>query len=775
MSEFDIIPEAIEQSKIEWQPKRFTEPVKEVKYFPVGADQPETHMITVNWLLNDKPLTPVEDLSLVVLDHLLMGTTSSKLRKTLIESGLGEAITGGGLSDELLQATFSVGLKGVPPEKVNEVEGLILEIMQKVEKEGFEDDDIASSLNTIEFQMREFNTGSFPKGLSLMLGSMSKWLYGNSPTSALKFEEPLKELKAEISESGSKVFQEMIKEYFINNKHRTTVELKPSKKLEEESLKEEVERLESIKAKLSDGELEDVIRKTAELRKLQGTEDSPEARATIPALQLSDIKRENAEFPIAVTENENNSGIIVIRHELGSTSGIAYVNLAIDLSLLSLDDVPLLPLFTKIMTETGAGDYDSVALSRHIGMHTGGIDVNLLTSAVHKKGLDESTASSGETMVNKLIIQGKATAEKMDELLSIFHLILTDSKLDSKQRVLEMLKETRSRLESRVQSAGHAIVNSRMKARYRVGGYIDEILSGVTYLETVRKLIKQAEDDWPSVLSRLENIRNTLLDSSYCRSGMVLDITGDGKVLSDVQPSIDKFLNALPGEASGGKLPDFYSQPHPWVIEIQKKMAEMTPVMDEGFVVSTQVNYVGKAGLLYEEGERVPGSAAVVARFLKTGYLWDHVRVMGGAYGGFCMFSPFSGMITFLSYRDPNLDKTLDVYDSAADALMEAADALENDPAALETAIIGMIGDMDGALSPDQKGYTAFQRWIINESAEYRQKFRDEVLNTKPADFRDFAQRLKNWKNPSVAVVSSKAGFEAAAKAGKTMPLKEIY
>jgi hypothetical protein len=148
---------------------------------------------------------------------------------------------------------------------------------------------------------------------------------------------------------------------------------------------------------------------------------------------------------------------------------------------------------------------------------------------------------------------------------------------------------------------------------------------------------------------------------------------------------------------------------------------------------------------------------------------------MGGAYGGFCTFSPFSGYFSFLSYRDPNLDKTIDVYDAAADALIAAADALENNPEALATAIIGTIGDMDGALSPDQKGAAAMQRWLINESSEYRQKYRDEVLNTKASDFREFAERLKGLKLPSVAVVSSKGAFETAAKAGKVLELTDVY
>jgi len=369
LNEFDASEDYKELSKVEWQAKKFTEPVREMQTYPAGADQPATHMFMMNWLLNDKPMAPAEDLALGVLDHLLMGTTSSILRKTLMESGLGEAITGGGLSDELLQATFSVGLKGVQEDKVAEAEQLILDTLEKVQKEGFTEDEIEASLNTIEFQLREFNTGSFPKYLSFMLGANSKWLYEESPTEGLKFEKPLAELKAKIAESGSKVFTDMMKEMLVDNTHRTTVELAPSKTMEKEVLKEEQDRLAAIKATLSEEELSEIVAKTAELKKLQAQEDSAEARATIPSLELSDLKRESTEYPIAVTENENESGVTVVRHELGSTSGIAYVNFGVDLSNLPLDDAPLLPLFTKVMMETGAGEYDSVALSRRIGAY----------------------------------------------------------------------------------------------------------------------------------------------------------------------------------------------------------------------------------------------------------------------------------------------------------------------------------------------------------------------------------------------------------------------
>jgi len=774
LEEFDVSPESKPGSVIEWQKKKYTEPKKEVHSYPIGEDQPETNMINVNWLLNDEPLSSYEELTLAILDHLLMGTSSSILRKTLMESGYGSAITGGGLSDELLQATFSIGMKEIKEEDVPKLEQLIYDTIEKVAKEGFEADDIASSMNTIEFQLREFNTGSYPKGLSFMLGAMSKWLYDESPTDALKFEKPLAELKDSIAKSGSQIFQDMVQKMFIENQHRSIIEMKPSKSHEKELLKEEEDRLKAIKESMSDSDIEKVIETTKKLKELQGAEDSPEDRATIPALELGDLKREVAEYPIEVTKNENDSGVTVLRHELGSTSGIAYVNAAFDLSGLPVEDIALLPLMTRMMMETGAGEYDQVALSRRIGTYTGGLGVTTLITAVHPEGSSQDAIMDGNHLQTKLLVRGKATSDNVGELFSLMKAVLTDAKFDSKSRVIEMLKEAKAGMEAAVGAGGHQAINTRMKARYRVGGYIDEVMGGIEQLETVRALLKQAENDWPALLARLENMRSTILNEKTCRDGMVVDITGDKAVFEKIKPSVESFLTELPGDSNGDKLPNFYAEEHPWVAPIKKLMGEMLPIIDEGFVLPTQVSYVGKSGLLYDDGEEAKGSAQVVSKFLKTGYLWDHVRVMGGAYGGFCTFSPFSGFFSYLSYRDPNLSKTLDIYDGAGDAVLAAAEQMKKDPELLSQAIIGTIGEMDGSLGPDMKGYTAFQRWLVNENPETRQRFRDQIIDTKAEDFEEFGNRLKNMKDASTAVVSSQAGFEAAEKDGKTFKLKTI-
>jgi len=776
LSEFEESPESKPGSVVEWQQKTFEEPAWEVHPYPVGGDQDETHMVQVNWLMNEKQFTPLEDITVGLLDHLLMGTGQSVLYKTVIESGLGTAITGGGLSDELLQATFGVGLKGVKPENTKDVEELLLKTLAKVAEDGFSDDEIASAMNTVEFRLREFNTGSYPKGLSFMLGAMANWIYDGDATEGLRFEKPLAELKAAIAENGSAIFTDFLKQYLVENQHRVTIEMKPSKTLEEEELEGEKSRLAAIKASLTDDEIDEVIQKTAELKKLQASEDAPEDRATIPSLELADLKREVSEYPNEVSENENDSGVKVIRHEMQSTSGIAYVSFAIDTSDVDYDDLALLPVFTRIMTETGAGDLSDVELSQKIGTHTGGVGVGLMSTKLNADGVPIGQVNESNHLLTKLTIGGKATSDKTEELFSIFNLILTESNLDSKKKVIEMLKETKTRLESSIQGSGHSFANTRMKARYSVSGFISEKMGGLTYLDSVSAMLKEAEEDWDSVLAKLQKMRAAILNKSTCRSGMMLDITADAAVMETIKPSVDAFLGALPGDADGEKLADPYNSEHPWITKAKSEMTEMAPLKDEGFVVPTQVSYVGKGGRLYEEGEQIPGSTAVVSRYLRTGYLWDHVRVIGGAYGGFCTFNPMEGdgVFTYLSYRDPNLDKTLDVYDATADALLEAAEELEKNPDALATAIIGAVGDLDGALSAQQKGSKAFNRWILRQTPEERQEYRDQILNTKASDFKDFAMRLKQLKDPSVACVSSKAGFEAAAKAGKVMDVNTV-
>merc|ERR1712183_572317 len=259
-------------------------------------------------------------------------------------------------------------------------------------------------------------------------------------------------------------------------------------------------------------------------------------------------------------------------------------------------------------------------------------------------------------------------------------------------------------------------------------------------------------------------------NDNICRKGMILDITGDANVLKDVSPSIENFLTELPGNPKATMtFLDPYSTIHPWILTLKSDM----PLRNEGFIVPTQVSYVTEGGRLFIEGEYISGSSSVISRFLSTNYLWDRVRVMGGAYGAFCNLGN-NGIFTCSSYRDPNLKETLTVYDEMAQDLNSTSTLLESDFDTLSSAIIGTIGDLDSVLSPDMKGRVAFNRWLARESPEYRQKYRDEVLNTKPSDFLLMAKKLSAMKDKTVAVVSSKGKFESDREQGLSLYIQTV-
>ena len=343
------------------------------------------------------------------------------------------------------------------------------------------------------------------------------------------------------------------------------------------------------------------------------------------------------------------------------------------------------------------------------------------------------------------MMRGKATSEKVPVMLDLMTDILMNANLNNKKRAVEMLKESKIRKEQSVITSGHTYAASRLAARYSFLGYLGEVTGGITSVRAAGELLSQAENDWDTLHARLTKIR----DSIVRKNGMVVNLTGDEQVLSRAMPAIDSFLEKLPVQDG----PVVNNLAATWSPD---KLGNME---NEGFTVPSQVNYVVKGGPVLSPGEPVSGSSSVISRFLSLHYLWDNVRVMGGAYGGFARFSETSGRFVYMSYRDPNLQGTLDVYDRAPDALLNAQITHDD----ILQGVIGAIGDLDSPLSPDQKGYSSMVQYLSGETAQDRQKWRDEVLSTSESDFKHFAKNLqKVTDSGSVAVVGSQAALEDA-------------
>ncbi len=397
-----------------------------------GQQDPKAY-VTVNWLL---PETGDAELvfGLSILEQVLIGTPAAQLRKALIDSGLGEDLTGRGLETSSRQMFFSTGLKGVDPKNVEQVEKLILDTAANLAINGVDPDNIAAAINTIEFRLRENNTGSFPRGLVVMLRALDFWLYDKDPLAPLAFEEPLNAIKERLA-AGEPYFEHLIEAYLVNNTHRTTVILTPDAQLGEQRAAAERARLDQIRAAMSEQELEQVVENTHTLKAMQEKPDSPEALMTIPMLELDDIDRDIRRIPI---EQLQNGPAKVLFHDL-FTNGILYLDLGFNLHVLPQEWISYIPLFSRALTETGTTQQSFVQLLQRIGRNTGGIRPNTLTSAVRNTGKS----------IAWLFLRGKAMASQTGELLSILQDVLTSANLEDRERFRQMALEERARMESR--------------------------------------------------------------------------------------------------------------------------------------------------------------------------------------------------------------------------------------------------------------------------------------------------------------------------------------
>ena len=677
-------------------------------------------MITVNWLLPET-VHPDINMALTVLNYILLGMSGSPLRKALIDSGWGEGLTGGGLESDLRQMFFSIGLKGFDISKVDACEELIINTLARLVDEGIAVDTITAALNTIEFQLRENNTGNYPRGLVLMLRALTTWLYDGDPLILLNYEPHLNTIKARLQKDPS-YFETLITRYFLANSHRTTVLMKPDPDLGRQIEDAEKQRLDEIKVSLDATELQKTVDDTRRLNVMQTTPDTPEALATIPMLKLADLDRKNKTIPLAVLERED---VRVLYHDL-FTNGIVYADVGFALDTMPDRYIPYIPLLGRLMTQMGTAKDDYVRLSQKISSKTGGIRHTTYTSLIK----DSRNATTW------LFLRGKAMQDKTEDLLSIMNDIILTTELDNRKRFRQIVLEEKARREQRVVPSGHQIVNLRLRAHFDGAGWADEQMNGISYLFFLRDLARRIDTDWPSVLDDLRTIVNTLVN----RNTMICNVTVDEKRWNMIDPLLNPFLKAFP---------ETVPEPAAWPLPVAGSY--------EGMTIPAQVNYVGKGADIYRLGYRFHGSAMVIIRYLRTAWLWDRIRVQGGAYGAFCLFNHLSGVLTFLSYRDPNLVRTIETFDETARYLKN----IDLSPAELTKGIIGAIGDMDAYMLPDAKGYTSMLRYLNGNSDAARQQMRDEILSTTIDDFRAFAGAVEAAKKEGIIKI---LGYENAIK-----------
>lgn len=684
----------------------------------------------VNWLLPEVK-DPVVMLELSLLSHILIGTSAAPLYKALIDSGLGEDVAGG-MEGELRQMYFSAGLKGIDVANAGKVEALIFDTLRALAEKGLDPNTIEASLNTVEFRLREKNTGSYPRGLSLMFGALTTWLHGGDPLAPLAYEAPLATVK-ERAHSQPRYFEKLITRHLLDNPQRTTVVLAPDAeagRLEEEA---EKKRLAEAAAKLNGAAREKLLANSRALKQWQETSDAPEALATLPFLKRSDLDRENKKIPL---ERRAAGATPVLYHDL-FTNGIVYLETGFNLRTLPQELLPYLSLFSRALLQMGTAEESFVQLTQRIGRKTGGVWPS--TFVTMKRGQNDAATW--------LFLRGKAMMPQAEELLAILHDVLRTARLDDRERFRQLVLDEKSGMESSLVPRGSGYVSARLNSRFHEAGWLSEQMGGIQYLFFLRRLAEAVDSDWPGVLAALEKIRSLLIN----RQHMICNVTLDAANYAAFEPQLRDFLETLPHAD----------------VPLQN-WSPQYETLHEGLTIPAQVNYVGKGANLYQHGYKFHGSALVITNFLRTTWLWERVRMQGGAYGGSCSIDRRSGVFNFVSYRDPNLVKTLENYDAAAGFLREV-DLSEEE---LTKSIIGTIGDLDAYQLPDAKGYTSMARHLAGDTEEDRQRLREEVLATTAQDFRKFAEALQNVNRHGMVVIMGSPGALAAANAEKKDWLK---
>jgi len=686
----------------------------------------------MNWLLPETTSVQ-ENFELHILEKILIGSSASPLRKALLDSNLGDDMTGIGLEDEIKELYFSTGLKGINPENTPQVKALILETLEEIAADGIDPELVEATVNKIEFTLKENNQGNFPRGIVTMLTALNSWLHGKSPFLLLDYKETLGKIKNKLQDKN--YLPSLITKYFIKNKNRTSVLLKPDLTLNQAREAEMTEKMKAIKEKMSAEEIDELIKETNRLIELQGQADSPEALATIPALDVKDLEKKTKIIHSKIWHQDP----VVLTHTF-DTNGITYVDIGFKIDAVPEELVSYLAIYGNCLLKMGTEVEDYTSFSKRVNKETGGISFQPVILS-----LDDKTGATSH-----IFFRGKALDSKIGELFAIFNDFLTKPNFGDRGRLKQIFSEQKAGLENGIIPSGHRFVEQRLRASLSPVNAFKEKVSGLDYFFFLKENLETFENNSDKIIENLKALHGMIIS----KANSFLNITGD-------QKGVDFALTQIPELQAA--LPD--SQPTE-ASQLPQPIAGF-----EGFSLPGGINYVSKGINLYENGFNYSGAVAVIIRHLRTSFLWDKVRVQGGAYGAFASFDRLTGVISFASYRDPNLKETLEIYDDVTNYLLNAPLS----PEEIGKDIIGTIGDLDSYLLPDQKGFSSVQRYLMGLTDEKRQTMRDEVLNTSLDDFRLLGKALQNFSaQGKIVVLGSKDKIEEFSKLDGRLMAKEL-
>ncbi len=652
-------------------------------------------------------------LAMEILEHILLSTPASPLRRALIEADLGKDVFGK-YDNSILQPTFSIIVKNSNVERKEEFLKVVADTLKKLVREGLDSQLVEAAVNLKEFQLREADFEGYPQGLIYNIKIMDSWLYDKDPTMHLTYEQTFEKIRGSLKD---RYFEKLIEKYILNNNHSSILVLKPKKGMSEAKDEETKSKLRSIKTNMTKEQLQELVKQTRELREWQNTPDTPEQLARIPILSIKDIDKRGEVLPQKVNEE---AGIKVLAHHM-FTNGIVYADLLFDSTGVPQELLPYIPLLSGILGKISTEKHSYSDLSKKIDMHTGGIR---FSTPVYGEKNDDSRYHP------VFSVRGRALSGKLPKLFELITEIITGTQFEDVKRIKEIVQENKSRIEMRISNEGYTIACKRLFSYFSPEGSYLEAITGLTYYRFIADIEKNFE-------SRIDEVRGNLqklMGLIFRKDGLIAAVTCEEKDYA----SFVKSMNLTLGDLSAEKLSPV-------------QYAFKPEALNEGLMTQGKVQYVAQGYNFIKLGYRYTGKLQVLRTISKYNYLWNRIRVQGGAYGAFSGFEK-NGNMFLVSYRDPNLRETLKVYDEMYEYLRD----FQIDEREMTKYIIGTVSRLDLPLTPFMKGERAIENYMRKITPEDLQKEREEILSTSQQDIRALSDMmLELMKRKSYCVLGS--------------------
>ncbi|MCH4072943.1 insulinase family protein [Pseudoramibacter sp.] len=676
----------------------FSHPVESKAYYPLSGQKQLDHKnyLTIGWVLND-----LKDswLAFDILANILLGENSYPLKKALLDLNICEDINYS-YTTSMQQPYFSITLKNIEAGKQEEVLSTVNKVLKQICRDGIDPKMLKAGINSTVFALKEKDFGTYPSGLMFGLELMDTWLYHQDPLSHLRIDQAIEHVN-QLAQHGG--FEKMIDRFLIHNSHQAVVTLIPDVDLASKNAKKLSAKLDRFRSGLSDNQIDDIVKETHDLFAYQNREDTPEQLATIPKLELSDLDKK-------AKPSKSTRGLLDDRFVLwhpSETNGIVYLKFYFDIHAIAQEDLPILGILNKLLFNVRTDMYSVNEMDQAIQIYTGGISTNLeVLDSVQHTGQYRAYLSIG----------GKALISQLDVLLQLMMQGMTASHFDEQDIIRAILQEHQIKFENQFLTSGNAIASQRLQSYYSQSAALYQQLGGIDFGRFLSMTCRRYDEEFDQLSRQLSKVFNNIFNLQNLTLSISCDPENQNKVYHAVRENLEKFNNTA-----------------------AKKYAYhfVTEKLNEGIMTSSKINYVAKGYNIQELGYHYNGALFVLKTIMDMGYLWNRVRVKGGAYGTGMSVSK-SGDLIFSSYRDPHVLQTVQAYDQAGAYVKE----MQMSQRELEKAIIGSISTKDHPLSSAMQSYVEDRQFFTDQTPEWIQEERDQILSTTVKDLRDCGEKI---------------------------------